>query len=91
LVAIQTQPPDAIVLDLFMPDLDGFTLLETVRENPKLRKIPVIIFTAGDLTYEQSMRLSEFSQRMLHKGVFNEEELLANIESALKQFTPTGS
>jgi CheY-like chemotaxis protein len=89
LAAIHSKPPHAVILDLFMPELDGFTLLETMRANPALRDIPVIIFTAGDLTEEQQQRLAEFSQMMLHKGLIKEEELLSSIEHALKRFYPT--
>lgn len=88
LVAIRTRPPHAIILDLFMPGVDGFTLLETVRTDPSLRDIPVIIFTAGELTSDQSSRLAEFSHQMVNKGLFKEEELLASIEHALEHFIP---
>jgi GAF domain-containing protein/CheY-like chemotaxis protein len=84
LVAIQTKPPHAIILDLFMPELDGFALLETVRGDPDLQEIPVIIFTAGDLTDAQRGRLSEFTQKLLYKSDFNEQELLISIERVLK-------
>ncbi|GEM_PF-431240 len=86
LAAIQTNPPHAIILDLFMPEIDGFALLEVLRADARLREIPVIIFTAGDLTETQLGRLAEFSQNMLRKGVVKEEELLASIEHALKHF-----
>ena len=89
LAAIHSKPPHAVILDLFMPELDGFTLLETMRANPAFRDIPVIIFTAGDLTEEQQQRLAEFSKMMLHKGLIREEELLSSIEHTLKRFYPT--
>jgi CheY-like chemotaxis protein len=88
LAAIQANPPQAVILDLFMPELDGFTLLETMRSDPALKEIPVIIFTAGDLTEDQQKRLAEFSQAMIHKSVFKEEELLTSIERVLQRFTP---
>jgi CheY-like chemotaxis protein len=91
LVAIHTQPPHAIILDLFMPELDGFGLLENVRSDSKLRDIPVIIFTAGDLSETQRDRLSEFSQAMLYKSSFKEQELLISIEHALKRLVPVSS
>ena len=89
LVAIQAQPPQAVILDLFMPDLDGFTLLETMRSDPILAQIPVIIFTAGDLTEEQLARLAEFSKMMLHKSTFSEHELLGNLDSLLRKMKAT--
>jgi CheY-like chemotaxis protein len=88
LVAIQTQPPHAIIMDLFMPELDGFGLLENVRSDPRLREIPVIIFTAGDLNEAQRDRLAEFSQTMLYKSSFKEEELLDSIKHVLKHLVP---
>ncbi|MBN2148917.1 MAG: response regulator, partial [Anaerolineales bacterium] len=88
LVEIQTKPPQAIIMDLFMPDLDGFGLLENVRSDPRLREIPVIIFTAGDLNETQRERLAEFSQTMLYKSSFKEEELLTSIEHVLKRMIP---
>lgn len=86
LVAIQSNKPHLVILDLFMPGLDGFTLIETMRADVNLRNIPVIIFTAGDLTEEQQQHLSKFTERMLQKGVFKEDDLLKSIESALKRF-----
>ena len=91
LVAIQAQPPHAIILDLFMPELDGFGLLENVRSDPRLREIPVIIFTAGDLNEAQRDRLSEFSQMMLYKSSFKEEELLNSIKQVLKHLVPVAN
>ena len=83
LVAIQSQPPQAIILDLFMPDLDGFSILETLRSDPALAQIPVIILTAGDLTEQQHARLTEFSKSLLHKSSFKESELLGSLDSLL--------
>jgi PAS domain S-box-containing protein len=88
LVAIRTRPPHAIILDLFMPGVDGFTLLQTIRTDPALRDIPVIIFTAGDLAEEQRQRLAEFSHEMVSKGLFKENDLLTSIERALEHFVP---
>ena len=83
LVAIQSQPPQVIILDLFMPDLDGFSILETLHSDPALAQIPVIILTAGDLTEQQHARLTEFSKSLLHKSSFKESELLGNLDSLL--------
>jgi GAF domain-containing protein/CheY-like chemotaxis protein len=86
LVALRTKRPDAVILDLFMPGVDGFTVLESMREDVNLRDVPVIIFTAGDLTEDQQSRLAKFSQELLHKGMCGEDELLASIQTALKRF-----
>jgi len=86
LAAIKTSRPHAVILDLFMPGLDGFTLLENMRSDPALRDIAVIIFTAGDLSYEEKNRIAQFSQTMIQKSLIREEDLLKGIESALKRF-----
>jgi signal transduction histidine kinase/CheY-like chemotaxis protein len=89
LVALRTFKPQAVILDLFMPGVDGFTILETMRADPGLRDVPVIIFTAGDLhdlTEDQQNRLAQFSQNMLQKGAFKETELLSSIEKALNRY-----
>ncbi|MEP6895696.1 MAG: response regulator, partial [Chloroflexota bacterium] len=78
-------PPDAIILDIFMPEMDGFTILEKMRENPILRGIPVLVVSGGGLTNEQHQELAEYGQRLITKGSLKEEELLASIENALKQ------
>ena len=88
MVALRNRPPHALILDLFMPGLDGFSILETMRADQLLRDIPVIIFTAGDLTEEQKNTLSKFSSDMLHKGLFEEKELLSSIERALERIKP---
>jgi CheY-like chemotaxis protein len=85
LVAIQTKPPQLLILDLLMPELDGFTLLETIREEPFWRDIPVIILSAGDLTEEQQSRLNEFSLNLLHKEGLKGADLLKSVEDELKR------
>ena len=83
--AINAKPPDAIVLDVFMPDVDGFTILERLRENPALHEIPVLVVSGGGLTNEQQKQLNDFGQRLITKASFKEGELIASIESALKR------
>ena len=85
---IQNSRPDAIILDLFMPDLNGFLILENLRTNPVLRHIPVIILTGADLTAEQHQQLTDFGQDVLSKGFLREKELLVLLEEALRKFHP---
>jgi CheY-like chemotaxis protein len=82
---IVSDPPHAVILDLFMPDLDGFTILEKMREDPKLRGIPVVVVSGMDLTAEQREQLNQFGQRLLTKGTLSESDLLNTIEQALKR------
>ena len=83
--AINAKPPHAIILDIFMPDIDGFTILEKMRENATLRDIPVLVVTGGSLTNEQQQQLKDFGKRLITKASFTEGELIANIEHELKR------
>ena len=83
--AINRKTPHAIILDLFMPEMDGFTILERLRENSILRDIPVLVVSGGGLTNEQQKQLDDFGQRLITKGSLNESQLIETIESALKR------
>src|SRR6266545_3852670 len=78
-------PPHAVILDLSMPDMDGFKLLEKMRAEQKLRDIPVIVVSGMELTPEQHQQLMEFGQHLLAKGSFNENELLTTIQRSLQR------
>jgi len=82
---IQQQKPDILILDLFMPDMNGFTILENINQSPELRGLPVLILTGADLSPEQHQQLSEFGQHLLSKGFLRKQELLNYLETALKR------
>ena len=82
---ITAKAPHAIVLDLFMPELDGFTILEQLRSDIKLRSIPVIVITGADLTVEQQKQLDNLGQRLLQKSSLQAKELIATIEDVLRR------
>ena len=83
--SIQSKPPHAIVLDLFMPEMDGFTILENLRKDNKHRDTPVIVITGADLTSEQQKQLDNLGQRLLQKSSLKEKELITTIEKALQR------
>ncbi len=78
-------PPHAIVLDLFMPDMNGFQILERLQADKKLRDIPTIVISGMDLSAEQKKQLNEFGQSVLTKGSFSEKELLTSIQRSLER------
>jgi threonine synthase len=81
---IRRERPDLILLDLMMPELDGFTLLEIVKEEEELRDVPVIVVTAKDLTPEERHRLEGQTESLLQKASFLEEDVLGDILESLE-------
>jgi len=81
---IRREQPDLILLDLMMPELDGFTLLEIVKQEEALQDVPVIVVTAKELTPEERNRLQGQVESLLQKGSFMEEDLLEGILEALE-------
>ena len=84
LQAIEARRPDIILLDLIMPRLDGFGMIERLRADPDLRSIPVIVISAKELTEEESRMLKESVAYVIKKQGFNSELLLQDIYSVLQ-------
>ena len=84
LAKLEDACPDLILLDLMMPEMDGFTFAETLRENPKWRGVPVVVLTAKDLTRDDRARLSGYVEKILQKGVDN-PTLLQEVRSLVAQ------
>jgi CheY-like chemotaxis protein len=85
LEVLTNEVPDLIILDLFMPGLNGFDLLEIFRADPKLSQIPVIVLTGADLNKEQKNQLSEFGKHLFTKGSLKEKDLLVYIQESLNK------
>ena len=75
--------PDLILLDLMMPEMDGFAVLDHLRAGETTRDIPVIILTARLLSDADIERCSQGVAVILNKGLFNAAETLNHIEKAL--------
>ncbi len=86
---IHTRPPSAVVLDLMMPEVDGFAVLEHLKANKATRDIPVVVVTAKELTAEEHERLQQGVEFLMQKGIFDQEQLLRDIETALNRFSET--
>ncbi len=71
--------PDLIILDLMMPHVDGFGVLDRLKVDDSLRDVPVIVVTAKDLTNEERTRLSGQVQSLLHKGSFIDDDILQDL------------
>ena len=82
LAVLQTQQPGVILLDLMMPEMDGFELIRQLRAHPQWRSLPIIVLTAKDLTVAERQWLSGQTQRIYQKGAGN-RQLLDEIHSLL--------
>jgi CheY-like chemotaxis protein len=73
--------PDAIILDLMMPEMDGFEFLDAMRQRDDLRDIPVVVVTARDLTVEDRNRLNRGIERVIQKT--ERDEMLREVLGVL--------
>jgi HAMP domain-containing protein/CheY-like chemotaxis protein len=73
---LQASPPDCVVLDLRLPDMSGFDVLERLREDRMLADTPVVVFTGRQLTSEEDARLHTMARSVVVKGVESPERLL---------------
>jgi CheY-like chemotaxis protein len=68
-----------------MPDVDGFTVLESIKADKETRHIPIIVVTAKDLSQQERKTLNKRVEALLQKGIFEQQELLADVAAALKR------
>jgi signal transduction histidine kinase/DNA-binding response OmpR family regulator len=83
LACMARQPPSLILLDLMMPEMDGFEFLTEVRQHPEWGSIPVVVITARELSEEDRLFLNGSAllnvQRVLRKGSFSRDDLLRQV------------
>jgi len=76
---IQETQPSLILLDLMMPEMDGFEFVSELRQHSQWRQIPVIVVTAKELDTTDHLRLTGHVQKILQKGFYKREELLNDV------------
>ena len=84
---VEEEIPAMILLDLMMPEMDGFQFMQELRARPDCRDIPVIVITAKDLTVEDHRRLNGEVSKIIQKGATSIEQLLTEI----RPFLPAAS
>jgi CheY-like chemotaxis protein/nitrogen-specific signal transduction histidine kinase len=82
---LKDRPFDVVLLDLLMPEMNGFEVLMQMRARDEWRDLPVIVVTAKDLTEEDRRQLNMGAERVLQKGL--QEETLKDVLQALAQCT----
>jgi len=91
LVEIERKPPALIILDLMMPEMDGFEFLQTLRSKPNAADIPVIVLTSKDLTSQDRLKLNGGVERILEKGRLNRDRFLDEVKRTVHSLTGTHS
>ncbi|HSC25954.1 MAG TPA: response regulator, partial [Vicinamibacterales bacterium] len=84
LAKLAARRPDLILLDLMMPELDGFGFLEAVRKDATTAAIPVVVLTAKDLTDDDRERLNGGVARVVRKDAVGAETLVAQLRTAIE-------
>ena len=77
--------PELILLDLMMPEMDGFEFISHLRQNEAWQTIPVVVLTAKDITPEEHRRLQGNVRKVFLKASFSREELVDEIRAAIEQ------
>ncbi|HQU38164.1 MAG TPA: pyridoxal-phosphate dependent enzyme, partial [Anaerolineales bacterium] len=80
---INKEHPDIVILDLMMPEMDGFAVLDVLRGNPKTANIPIIVATAKELTVNEKSRLQGQIQSLMQKGDFLNDEFLQEVRALI--------
>ncbi|MDQ6958046.1 MAG: response regulator, partial [Mariprofundaceae bacterium] len=86
--SVRQGAPDLIVLDLMMPDVDGFEVIHRLKKDKKTRGIPIIVLTAKTLTRDARRELMDHVQAIEEKGRFDRDHFLVEVSSLLKDRKP---
>lgn len=82
LTILETETPSLVILDLTMPEVDGFTVLEKMRLNPRIRQVPVLVMSGKMLSVEDVRRL-DYGHVIFHsKELLSTEEVMASLQRA---------
>jgi len=81
---VTKERPDLVILDLMMPEVDGFAVLDALRGTPETANIPVIVATAKELTVDEKSRLQGQIQSLMLKGDFLNDEFLEEVRSLIR-------
>jgi threonine synthase len=81
---IKKEHPNLIILDLMMPQVDGFSVMDELHSDKETSEIPIIVITAKELTAAEKSRLKGHIQSLMQKGDFMSDQLLDEVRSLIK-------
>jgi adenylate cyclase len=88
LARLAEAPADLVLLDLMMPEMDGFEFLDELRRTEPGRRTPVVVVTAADLSDRDRQRLNGGVLRVLQKGSHSRDELFSTLHELLAAYRP---
>jgi signal transduction histidine kinase/DNA-binding response OmpR family regulator len=86
LAHVETNRPDLILLDLMLPELDGFAFLSLLRQHETWRSIPVVVLTGKELSEQDRLQLQGNVTMILHKGAHSPQELLREVRDVVTAY-----
>ncbi len=91
LAMIAERRPSLILLDLMMPEMDGFEFVSHLREVTEWKDIPVVVITAMELTANDYKRLNGNVTKIMRKGSYEQEQLMADVRQLVSSFIESGA
>jgi Response regulator containing a CheY-like receiver domain and an HD-GYP domain len=80
---VRQELPDLIVLDLMMPEVNGFDVVEALNEQPNTARIPILVVTAKRITAEDRAKLSGYVTTIMEKAEFDRDRFSAEVRRAM--------
>ena len=85
---IENQIPGLILLDLMMPEMNGFEFINEIQKNTEWMKIPVVVVTSKDLSKEEQNQLKGNVEMVLQKGSYEKKDLLSKVNDLIENQLP---
>ncbi|MBN1247048.1 MAG: pyridoxal-phosphate dependent enzyme [Anaerolineae bacterium] len=82
---VRQRQPDVVLLDLMMPEMDGFAVMDALKADPRTAHIPVVIVSAKSLLFEERERLEAYAESVWQKGRFSARDLVSHVVELVEQ------
>jgi threonine synthase len=76
---VRQRQPDVVLLDLMMPELDGFDVMDALKADPRTARIPIVIVSAKTLELDERRRLDAYAESVWQKGSFSAKDLVTHV------------